>query len=162
MPRVWPGKPRPTGGVARGSTDMMLSRLDELRTETIRPAKHCLPHVPPAASTVRRNGALIAWLNAAGCQHIIGADAPSTLADLARHPKVRAHVHPALARWNAAETGSSHRVSRVILLGDPPSIDANEITDKGYINQRLALQRRQAEVARLYAEAPDETVIVVD
>jgi feruloyl-CoA synthase len=105
---------------------------------------------------------LIAWLNAAGCQRVIGADAPSVLGELARNPKVRAHVRTALARWNAAETGSSHRISRVILLGQPPSIDHNEITDKGYINQRLALERRQVEVARLYAEAPDEDVVVVE
>jgi feruloyl-CoA synthase len=41
-----------------------------------------------------------------------------------------------------------------------PSIDANEITDKGYINQRLALERRKADVERLFAAAPDADVIV--
>ena len=39
----------------------------------------------------------------------------------------------------------------MILLPDAPSIDANEITDKGYINQRLALERRRADVERLFA-----------
>jgi feruloyl-CoA synthase len=48
-----------------------------------------------------------------------------------------------------------------VLLDDPPSIDANEITDKGYINQRRALERRAAAVERLYAAAPDDHVIVV-
>ena len=43
------------------------------------------------------------------------------------------------------------RIARVLLLPDAPSIDANEITDKGYINQRLALERRAADVARLFA-----------
>ena len=33
----------------------------------------------------------------------------------------------------------------------PPSIDANEITDKGYINQRAVLAHRAAAVERLYA-----------
>ena len=47
------------------------------------------------------------------------------------------------------------------LLSDTPSIDANEITDKGYINQRLALERRAADVARLYATPPDADVIIV-
>jgi len=49
----------------------------------------------------------------------------------------------------------------VLLLPDSPSIDANEITDKGYINQRLALERRRADVERLFASAPDADVLVV-
>jgi feruloyl-CoA synthase len=105
---------------------------------------------------------LLAWLNPAGCQKLIGAGAPQGLADLARHPAVRAHVGAALGRWNAAETGTSQRIARVVLLADPPSIDENEITDKGYINQRRALECRAAEVERLYAADPDEGVIVID
>jgi feruloyl-CoA synthase len=49
----------------------------------------------------------------------------------------------------------------VLLMSEPPSIDGNELTDKGYINQRAALTRRAALVARLYAEPPDEEVLVV-
>jgi feruloyl-CoA synthase len=105
---------------------------------------------------------LLAWLNPAGCQKLIGAGAPQGLAELVRHPAVRAHVGAALGRWNAAETGSSQRIARVVLLADPPSIDENEITDKGYINQRRALECRAGEVERLYAADPDEGVIVLD
>jgi feruloyl-CoA synthase len=104
---------------------------------------------------------LLCWLNAAGCQRLVGGDAPTSLPDLARHPVVRTHVARALAPWNAAHPGSSERVARVLLLADLPSIDANEITDKGYINQRLALERRAADVARLYAATPDDGVIVI-
>lgn len=103
--------------------------------------------------------ALLAWLNAAGCQQVIGSDALSDLAQLAVHPRVRAHVRDAIARWNAQQTGASHRIERVLLFPDAPSIDANEITDKGYINQRLALERRRADVERLFAAAPDAEVI---
>ena len=46
-----------------------------------------------------------------------------------------------------------------MLMAEPPSIDANEITDKGYINQRAVLTRRAALVARLYAEQADDAVI---
>jgi feruloyl-CoA synthase len=102
---------------------------------------------------------LLAWLNAAGCHKLVGAQAP--LAELACHAAVREHVRAALARWNAGRTGSSQRIARVLLLSDAPSIDGNEITDKGYINQRLALERRKAEVERLYAATPDADVIVV-
>ena len=101
---------------------------------------------------------MLAWLNGAGCCKLIGAECP--LPELARHPAVREHVARALAQWNAAHQGSSERIARVLLLPDTPSIDANEITDKGYINQRLALERRRADVERLYAAAPDADVIV--
>jgi feruloyl-CoA synthase len=104
---------------------------------------------------------LLAWLNVAGCQKLIGEGAPAALADLARHPAVRAHVRAALGRWNAAHSGGSQHIARVLLLSDPPSIDANEITDKGYINQRLALERRQAEVERLFAAEADGEVILI-
>ena len=103
---------------------------------------------------------MLAWLNAAGCHKLIGGEAP--LADLARHPVVRQHVGRALAQWNAEHRGSSERIARVLLLPDTPSIDANEITDKGYINQRLALERRKADVERLFAAAPDPDVLVVE
>jgi feruloyl-CoA synthase len=102
---------------------------------------------------------LLAWLNAAGCQKLIGREAP--LAELARDPAVRAHVAAAIAKWNAAHPGSSERIARVLLLPDAPSIDGNEITDKGYINQRLALERRKADVERLFAAQPATDVITV-
>jgi feruloyl-CoA synthase len=41
----------------------------------------------------------------------------------------------------------------VLVLSEPPSIDANEITDKGYLNQRAVLERRAALVEKLYASA---------
>ena len=52
-------------------------------------------------------------------------------------------------------------MQRVLLTTEPPSIDGNELTDKGYINQRAALHRRAAPVQQLYAEAPGDQVIVV-
>ena len=74
---------------------------------------------------------------------------------------MREHVAAAVRQWNADHTGSSLRIARVLLLPDTPSIDGNEITDKGYINQRLALERRKADVARLFAAVPDTDVMVV-
>jgi feruloyl-CoA synthase len=37
-----------------------------------------------------------------------------------------------------------------MVMTEPPSIDANEITDKGYMNQRAVLERRAALVEQLY------------
>jgi feruloyl-CoA synthase len=102
---------------------------------------------------------LLAWLNPGGCQRLVGDECP--LPELARHPAVREHVRNALAKWNTEHRGSSERIARVILLPDTPSIDANEITDKGYVNQRLALERRRTDVDRLFAEPPDGDVIVI-
>jgi feruloyl-CoA synthase len=104
---------------------------------------------------------MLAWLSLPGCQKLAGAGAPADLAVLSRQPAVREYVRNAIAQWNAAHPGSSTRIERVVLLPDAPSIDANEITDKGYINQRLALERRRAEAERLYAAQPDEGVIVI-
>jgi len=104
---------------------------------------------------------LLCWLNAAGCRKLISEGAPAALPDLAAHPAVREHVRSSLARWNTAHPGSSEKIARVLLLPDAPSIDANEITDKGYINQRLALERRASDVARLFAAQADADVIVV-
>jgi feruloyl-CoA synthase len=105
---------------------------------------------------------LVAWLSPAGCRDLIGAGAAETFAELTAHPAVRAHVRTAIARWNAGATGTSRRIARVLLLAEPPSIDANEITDKGYINQRRVLERRAAEIERLYAPAPDDEVLVIE
>jgi feruloyl-CoA synthase len=102
---------------------------------------------------------LLAWLSAAGCRKLVGSETP--LGELARHGAVRAHVGRAIAAWNAEHRGSSERIARVLLLPDAPSIDADEITDKGYVNQRRALERRKADVERLFAGAPDADVIVV-
>ncbi len=75
--------------------------------------------------------------------------------------ELRRQIAEKLAASNAGQNGSSLKVKRVILLAEPPSIDANEITDKGYINQRATLERRHADVMRLYAASPDADVIVV-
>jgi len=103
--------------------------------------------------------AMLAWLNAPGCQKLAECDAPRC--DLARHPSVRDHVARSIAKWNSGRPGSSQRIARILLMPDAPSIDGNEITDKGYVNQRLALARRKAEVERLYRADADADVIIL-
>ena len=66
-----------------------------------------------------------------------------------------------LAAFNAGAGGSSRRVARALVMTEPPSIDAGEITDKGYVNQRAVLERRDALVQALYAQPPGLGVIVV-
>jgi feruloyl-CoA synthase len=57
-------------------------------------------------------------------------------------------------------TGTSTRIERAIVLGEPPSFDAGELTDKGTINQRAVLLHRAALVERLYSPPFDADVIL--
>ncbi|QGW80139.1 feruloyl-CoA synthase [Variovorax paradoxus] len=56
--------------------------------------------------------------------------------------------------------GSSQCPTRALVLIEPPSLDAGEITDKGYINQRAVLTRRAADVARLHAGAGHDLQVI--
>jgi feruloyl-CoA synthase len=104
--------------------------------------------------------ALLAWPNLVACRQLTGLP-EATLEELMVHPTVRQRLREGLAAHNAQQAGSSQRIQRVLLMSEPPSIDGNELTDKGYINQRAALTRRAGLVQRLYAEAPDDEVIVI-
>ena len=54
---------------------------------------------------------------------------------------------------------SSTRIARALLMVEPPNIDANEITDKGYLNQRAVLARRASLVKKLYSDDPEVLMI---
>ncbi len=64
-----------------------------------------------------------------------------------------------LAVFNAGR-GTSERIERLTLLVEPPRADAHEVSDKGTINQRVALKRRAADVERLYADPSDPSTIL--
>jgi feruloyl-CoA synthase len=68
---------------------------------------------------------------------------------------LRQALRRALASLAAESGGSSTHPVRVLVATEPPSIDANEITDKGYLNQRAVLERRAALVERLYSDDPE-------
>ena len=55
-----------------------------------------------------------------------------------------------LKTFAASGTGSSNRIARAVILEEPPSLDAGEMTDKGSINQKAVLRRRRDIVERLY------------
>ena len=105
---------------------------------------------------------LLAWPNVAACGELCHDPAAAGDATaLVRDAGVKEHVRGALARHNAAQPGSSKCVDRLLLMAEPPSIDAGEITDKGYVNQLATLERRADLVDRLYRESPPADVIVV-
>ncbi len=84
---------------------------------------------------------------------------PSPQARATPTDELRARIASALQAMKSEGVGSSQTPTRVLLLDEPPSVDAGEITDKGYVNQRAVLERRAAEVAALHAEPADPRVI---
>ncbi len=75
---------------------------------------------------------------------------------------VRSVFEDRLVRFAVTSTGSSNRIVNAILLEDPPSIDAHEVTDKGSLNQRAVLNNRAAVVEELYAEQRPARVIAIN
>ena len=105
---------------------------------------------------------LLIFPNLAGCRSLCGelasgAPDPWVLAQ----PTVRARVEAGLLTLTQRGTGSSTCARRALLLLEPAAIDAGEITDKGYINQRAVLARRAELVETLYREPLDSSVIAV-
>ena len=124
----------------------------------------CAPLVADAviAGHDRDEIGLLVFPNVAACRALcamLRQDAP--VADIIAQPTVREALRLRLQAYNATAQGSSTRIARALLLAEPPSIDANEITDKGYINQRSVLERRAALVAALYDDPVVDAVIVI-
>jgi feruloyl-CoA synthase len=71
----------------------------------------------------------------------------------------RAGLAQKLAAFNHARQGSADTIARLLILKEPPSPEAGEITDKRSINQRLVMQRRAGEVELLYAHHIDARII---
>jgi feruloyl-CoA synthase len=79
---------------------------------------------------------------------------------VAEDAAVRAALANKLDAFNRTRQGSAATIARLLILQDPPSAEAGEITDKRSINQRLAMQRRAGDVALLYADPPDPRIIL--
>jgi feruloyl-CoA synthase len=122
----------------------------------------CAPIVQDAVITGHDRDALgvLLFPNLPACRTLCGGAAAAP-ADVLVHPEIRRRLTAGLAAHNRDNPGSSMAIARALWLLAPPSIDANEITDKGYVNQRGVLAVRAELVARLHAGAPDPDVIVV-
>ena len=67
-------------------------------------------------------------------------------------PHLLSEIHRRLAERAREISGSSTRVSRAIVLAEPPSMGDAEMTAKGNLNFRKVLTRRAALLERLYAD----------
>jgi len=76
------------------------------------------------------------------------------------HPVVMSACRSALDELARESTGISTFVARAILMDEPPSLEAHEITAKGSLNQKALISNRAALVEELYAEPPSSRVIV--
>jgi feruloyl-CoA synthase len=134
--------------------------VGSLRTDAIAAASPVV-HDALVAGQDRPFVGLLAWPNLHACRQIVG-NPDASYEDVVKHPDVLACFKSGLQAHNKSTEGaSSMRIARAMLMIEPPSIDGNELTDKGYINQRAGLERRAALVERLYADHPAEDVIVL-
>jgi feruloyl-CoA synthase len=135
--------------------------VGSLRTDVIAAATPVV-HDALVAGQDRPFIGLLAWPNLHACRQIVG-NPEAGFEDVVKHPAVIACVKRGLEAHNKSVAGvSSMRIARAMLMAEPPSIDGNELTDKGYINQRAGLERRAALVERLYADRPGQDVIILN
>jgi feruloyl-CoA synthase len=92
----------------------------------------------------------------------LGLERSSSAAEIFGHPNVHRRFQELLESFAVNATGSSTRVTRAIVAQEPPSLDAGEITDKGSLNQRAALDRRTAIIDQLYATEPSSQVLRIN
>jgi feruloyl-CoA synthase len=151
----WVDENRPEAGIVfagRLAEEFKLAsgtwvRATTLRTQLIDSLRPYVRDLVIAAPDKPWLGALI-WLDATACSEAGGPDV----------------WQPALARllaaFNGRPGGSSTRVLRLLPLDELPSAATGEVTDKRSINGRRVLERRAADVARLYADPADPQVVV--
>jgi feruloyl-CoA synthase len=96
------------------------------------------------------------------CRELAGGEIDDRPWDYLTDPKVQDAIRASLANHNRNAGGSSNRIVRALILREPPSVDAGEITDKGYINQRAVLERRSKLVDTIYHGPPHAGVIDID
>ncbi|BAM87216.1 long chain fatty acid CoA ligase [Bradyrhizobium oligotrophicum S58] len=96
--------------------------------------------------------------NIVACRGIAGLTETATIGEVLAHPSVRAAIAQGLAKLRTEAVGSSRYATRALLMAEPPVLDAGEITDKGYINQRAVLTRRADLVARLQDDAAPDLI----
>ncbi|HEX7380688.1 MAG TPA: feruloyl-CoA synthase [Nevskiaceae bacterium] len=92
------------------------------------------------------------WLTAQHAQRVDAQGVPE--------PALRRELIDVLNRLAEAAAGSSQHIERLLVLTEPPQLDGGELTDKGYINQRVTRRRRAAQVALLQQEPPPPQVVL--
>jgi len=94
------------------------------------------------------------------CRLLMKLPSSASRSEILRNEAVRTKFRSLLESFAAEATGNSNRVERAMLLEEPPSLDAGEVTDKGSLNQRVILDRRADLVEELYEPNPTARVLL--
>jgi feruloyl-CoA synthase len=104
----------------------------------------------------------LVMLDLDGCRLINPKLPPNDLAAAAADPLIRAAFRERFQTLLASATGSSTRITRAVLFDAPLSIDRGEVTDKGSINQRAAIDHRKDLIETIYSPVPPAEVIALN
>jgi feruloyl-CoA synthase len=131
-------------------------RVGALRTALL----SCAPVLSDAVITgeERPFAGALAWLNTAEARRLLGEE-PQRQGELIVNEVLLWMLTRALADHNAGQ-GSASRIERLAVMARPPDLDAGEITDKGYVNQRHVLASRAALVDLLYTDPVPRGVVL--
>lgn len=139
----------------RVAEDFKLTNGTWVRTGAVRLAlvEQCAPLLSDAVICGHDHDylAALAWPNVAACRQLAPELSDADAETLVRHPLV---VEALRERLRAARGTASLSVRRVMLMAEPPSMDANEIADKGYVNQAATRARRAPLVDALFDPEP--------
>ena len=94
------------------------------------------------------------------CREMTGAAPDTPARTILSHPVIVSRFTDVFTTLATTSTGSSTFVARAIVLEDPPSMDAREVTDKGSINQKAVLAHRAALVEELYSASASPRVLI--
>ena len=122
---------------------------------------HCAPYIRDAviAGADRDDIAVLVFPDLDACRALCADAAQRSAAEIVGDRAVRAKFQSLLEGFARRSTGSSNRICRAMLLSEPPSMDASEMTDKGSLNQRAVLERRADLVEELYATPVSDRVL---
>ena len=140
----------------RVSEDFKLDSGTWVSVGTLRVAiiNHFAPYIQDAVICGRDKGFITAMLfpDFSHLQRLVPQGATMDNVTLVAQPQVVSVMQECLQKMAKTSTGSSTRITRITLLTEPPSIDGHELTDKGSINQRAVITRREDIMNTLYAE----------
>ena len=133
--------------------------VGSLRTDIIASASNVIQDAVVTGHDRDEIGLLI-FPNVLGCRTLCpDLSLETELEVLLSQKNVKNALVSGLMDYNSRHSVSSRRVTRAILMTEPANIDKNEITDKGYVNQRAVLERRSNLVDKLYKGAAPTILI---